>query len=399
VHAPRRGKARPTKATKPPINIAGIGTEVDQIDVTIGPQFLNLFSEHLYSSPNKAFEELVSNSWDAGATVTYVHLPQNLRAANAAVWVLDNGESMDVGGLERLWHVGTSTKRSSADGAAQGRAQIGKFGIGKLATYILGDQLTYICRAKDKKIRAVTMDYTRIDKAAAKGELHIDPLKLIVRELDRKSLLSILKPLGVAPMVMPLLDASVPVPTTSKRRTDDFGHPDTVPPPPTGTWTLVIITALKQAGQEMQIGWIRRMLRASLPLGPSMAIVFNGDPLTGLRGDINIAKQWSIGPDLGLTEFTIEDEDSDEAEKIAVTVHASPFPHILVDGLSGPITGNVYLYEEKISGGKSEQMGPSNGFFVNILGRVINAEDNDFGLSNLSHSAWARRFFSDGCLA
>jgi hypothetical protein len=65
------------------------------------------------------------------------------------------------------------------------------------------------------------------------------------------------------------------------------------------------------------------MLRASLPLGPSMDIVFNGDPLIGLRSDINIAKQWSIGSDLGLTEFAIEDEDDDEAEKIIVTAHAS----------------------------------------------------------------------------
>jgi len=68
VHAPRKGKT----AASAVINIASIGIEVDKIDVTIGPQFLNLFSEHLYSSPNKAFEELVSNAWDAGATAVYV---------------------------------------------------------------------------------------------------------------------------------------------------------------------------------------------------------------------------------------------------------------------------------------------------------------------------------------
>ena len=375
------------------MNIATVGTEVDEIKVTIGPQFLNLFSEHLYSSPNKAFEELVSNSWDAGATVAHVHLPKDLQSTDATVWVLDNGESMDVQGLEKLWHVGTSTKRSSGS-SASARPQIGKFGIGKLATYILGHQLTYICRANDGKIRAVTMDYTRIDKAAAKGELHIDPLKLSVREIDHKALRGVLKPLGIADELMPLLDAGVPTPGGGgKNRGNDFGHPDAPPAAPTGTWTLVIITSLKEAGRQMQIGWIRRMLRASLPLGPSMDIIFNGDPLKALRSDVKIAKQWHIGPDLGLTEFTIDDDDDDadkEPDKIAVTAHSSPYPHIVVAGLPGRITGNVYLYEDKISGGKSEQMGPSNGFFVNVLGRVINAEDVDFGLANLSHSAWAK---------
>src|SRR6266700_5690962 len=156
------------------------------------------------------------------------HLPDNLCTANAAVWVLDNGESMDVQGLEKLWHVGTSTKRT--DPPAGGRPQIGKFGIGKLATYILGHQLTYICRAKDGHVRAVTMDYKRIDKAAAEGELHIDPLKLSVRELNRKGLTDILKPLGVGSTVLPLIDAGVPLPSKKKKPVDDeFGHPDVAP--------------------------------------------------------------------------------------------------------------------------------------------------------------------------
>lgn len=386
----RTGKVRiaskaPPKSARS--KIGDIGVEVNQIDVTIGPQFLNLFSEHLYSSPNKAFEELVSNAWDAGATITHVHLPPDLAAADAAVWVLDNGASMDVTGLQKLWHVGTSTKRSESP--VGGRKQIGKFGIGKLATYILGNQLTYVCRAGDGKVRAVTMDYTRIDKAAAKGELHIDPLKLSVRELDRKALTELLNPYGVAEELMPLLNAGVPGPKKRSTKADEFGHPDVEPPKPTGTWTLVLMTGLKDAGRKMQPGWIRRMLRASLPLSPSMAVIFNGETLTPLRSEIQIAKQWRIGPELDMTEFTIVEEDS-EPETIKVTPQTSPYPHVLVEGLSEPITGNVYLYEDKISGGKSEQMGLSNGFFVNVLGRVINAEDVDFGLANLSHSAWAK---------
>ena len=63
--------------------------------VSMGPRFLELFSENLYSSPNRAFEELVANSWDAEATAAYISIPENLRDPRAAIWVLDNGVSMD----------------------------------------------------------------------------------------------------------------------------------------------------------------------------------------------------------------------------------------------------------------------------------------------------------------
>ena len=98
----------------PETAIESPGEAVAEINVQIGPQFLELFSEHLYSSPNKAFEELVSNSWDAGASSIYIGMSGDLSATDAAVWVLDNGVSMDVDGLEALWTVASSQKRTAA---------------------------------------------------------------------------------------------------------------------------------------------------------------------------------------------------------------------------------------------------------------------------------------------
>src|SRR5258708_5498728 len=140
--------------------VANAGKVVDYVNVTIGPRFLELFSEHLYSSPNKAFEELVSNSWDAGADTVYIGLPENPTDPSANIWVLDNGESMDVDGLRGLWEVARSRKRLVEP--MNGRPQIGKFGVGKLATYILANELTYICKAADGIIRVITMNYQRI---------------------------------------------------------------------------------------------------------------------------------------------------------------------------------------------------------------------------------------------
>ncbi len=42
-----------------------IGHPVAKIPVELSIRFLEHFSETLYSSPQKAFEELISNSWDA----------------------------------------------------------------------------------------------------------------------------------------------------------------------------------------------------------------------------------------------------------------------------------------------------------------------------------------------
>ena len=68
---------------------------------------------------------------------------------------------------------------------------------------------------------------------------------------------------------------------------------------------------------------------------------------------------------------------------------APPYPHIRIEGIDGPITGTARLYEQRISGGKSEDRARSVGFFVNVRGRVIALDDPYFGLENLSHGAWS----------
>ena len=140
-----------------------IGTRLPTtIPVELGTRFLEHFSEQLYSSPQKAFEELVSNGWDAGADYVDIRIPSNLADPNASLCVLDNGASMDEEGLRKLWHIAFSPKKDKP--VQYGRQVIGKFGIGKLATYVLANKLTYICKFTDGKIRRVTMNYGDIDK-------------------------------------------------------------------------------------------------------------------------------------------------------------------------------------------------------------------------------------------
>lgn len=383
-----------------PAAVVTAGDPVGEIQVQIGPQFLELFSEHLYSSPNKAFEELVSNSWDAGATCVHVGMSADLRADDASVWVLDNGVSMDITGLEALWAVATSQKRGSEP--QSNRPQIGKFGIGKLATYILANCLTYVCKAEDGNIRAVTMDYRRIDM---KPEvLHIDPLPLEVRELTEDQLQELLASFDSPVDIMKLVAEDVPLPAADPDYENEYGGPDVPVDSSKSTWTLAILTSLKDAGEDMQQGHIKRMLRYALPLGASMRLAFNEEPLESFKVNTDILDEWVLGENLGLAELPPEasgDSDDDDEDQTAVPVtevDGTPNsngaeavdPHITIEGIDGPIFGRVRLYEERISGGKSEALGSSNGFFINVLGRVINVEDPYFGLENLNHSAWAK---------
>lgn len=373
-------------------NLVTAGNIVDKINVTIGPQFLNLFSEQLYSSPNKAFEELVANSWDAGATVVHIGVPEDLTNDHAIVWVLDNGESMDKDGFVDLWSVAATSKPKISP--TNGRLQIGKFGIGKLATYVLAHQLTYICKANDGVIRAVTMDYRRIEQETdAKTKLHIDPLPLEIRCLSEADLRDVLQDVSSGDEILKIINSGIPQPINEWL--NEYGGEDPVALSPRKTWTLAILSNLKDAGRNMQIGWIRRLLRTTLPLGSSISIVFNDSVIPSSKIEIPIQAEWFIGPGLGIDSIDISEDIGKKGESLrgntySVKYGEKPYPYAEIEGIDGRITGRIQLYENKISGGKSDDISHSNGFFINILGRVVNPTDPYFGLQNLNHSAWAK---------
>lgn len=386
--------------------VTHVGEVVSKIEVSIGPRFLDLFSSQLYSSPNKAFEELVSNSWDAGAQTVYIGTPHDLSDESATVWVLDDGESMDLAGLRALWRVAKSPKR--VDKVTRGRPQIGKFGIGKLATYLLAAQLTYVCKASDGVIRAVTMDYRDIDTpdsdaedelAERSGEqengdaLHKrNAVELDVRVLDENELHELLHIFANGSQIDDLIDQGVPKPKSAATADydDEFGGPDTKPAAKSDTWTLALLTSLKPAGKSMKPGVIQWLLRTALPLGSSIAIDFNGDALVSSKINVPVVEEWVLGESLGITSITVPSNGVRDDEVHTVTEYRIPYPHVRVDGIDGAITGRVRRYAGRISGGKSDAVESSNGFLINILGRVINPLDPYFGLKNLNHTAWAQ---------
>lgn len=449
----------------------------DVIPVELSTRFLQHFSEQLYSSPQKAFEELISNGWDAGADYVDVRVSSDLNDPNATLCVLDNGVSMDVAGLRSLWHIALSPKAEKDE--EHGRKLIGKFGIGKLATYVLATKLTYICKASDGIIRRVTMDYGHVDQGgddqAGKDKLLRD-LKLPVYEVSETDLKTALGGVDNGPTLLKLIDEGITAPAQSSAIEEFGGDGIVVTRASTTTWTLAILSDLKPTGRELRVGVLKRMLEAALPFGSLMAVCLNGDRLASSKLDVPELKIWRIGTDLGIDSVVLNDNGApaeDEDEDIDASAGAAPAPaapaapaasaaaaapmvaqyipvtqpqssasgasesstqsngtttakkskpkptkgnkvdkaekkdnepkkqqgtvvpikseedHVEIPGL-GKITGRVVLFQEKISGGKSDELGASNGFHVNVRGRVVNQQDPSFGEQNLSHAAWAR---------
>lgn len=366
--------------------VRSFGTEELSFPISIGSRFLELFSENLYSSPNKAFEELVANSWDAEASSVYISIPEDLQASDASIWVLDNGVSMDSNGLRILWKITSDHKRDLPDPK---RPQIGKFGIGKLATYILASEITFVCKASDGLIRTVSVNFRDIEQLD--GVWSPDELPLIVRIVNETELQDILSTVESSDEILDLIDKGVPS-RSLEHFVNEFHHPDPPSVPPSNTWTLVLLTSLRETGRAIQKGRIRRMLRSALPLTSDVSIILNDEVLEPAKVEAEPVDTWILGRNLGFDDVGLESVDMTTGTESAEVVefNRKPYPYLTIEGIEGRVSGQITLYKSRISGGKSESLGASNGFFINILGRVINLENTDFGLENLSHSTWAQ---------
>lgn len=351
------GASSETTATQP---YTSVGKQVDEIKVSISYRIIELFSAGLYKSPNKAIEELVSNSWDAMAQHVWLHLSSNLTSGEASIWVVDDGTSMDLQGLVDLWQIAESPKLRTRDDAKAERAQIGKFGIGKLATYILARSLTYICK-QGPKVLAVTMDYDRVDRTSKPG----DEVVLGVRELDHEQVVEALRPLRSLDGGNGVADELVASLADSK-----------------ASWTVATMSGLKPMAEQVQIGMVRWLLSTALPKNPGFSIEVNGVEVKPASEKIKPLKKWKVGVDPKVEPKKLPNG----VERVTVDKK----PAVKIDGLKGHVTGTVEIYTDVLTKNKAAEWGRSHGFFVRVRGRLVNIDDALFGLQALSHSSFAR---------
>lgn len=349
---------------------ATTGSKRGDIHVRLSYKIVELFSEGLYASPNKAVEELVANSFDAGAQRVAVFLPGDFHEQGATIGVLDDGEGMDAEGLNRHWLIGISNKRDlSKAGLPKGRQQIGKFGIGKLATYVLASRFTHISK-KDGKFYSTSMDYGKIDKRVEEGVEPKTPIKIALRELT---------PAEAQAALTPWTDTA----TFKATGIGLFGKGASA------SWTFAILSDIKEKAKELKPGQLEWVLRTAMPLRDDFSVFLNGTKLEPSKAEKGRIKRWVLGKDITELPKPAPDEvDIDENQDEPAN---SPTRFGLTHSPLGRITGYAEAYKD-ILGGKSDNIGRSNGFFVYVLGRLINVTDGHFGIKpdELRHGTFGR---------
>jgi Histidine kinase-, DNA gyrase B-, and HSP90-like ATPase len=340
------------RTTNLEVLIEGAASAETRIPVHISYEIIRLFSEGLYQSPQKAIEELVSNSYDAGARAVHVLLPREPDADQPLppLWVIDNGGGMDASGFFQLWRVADSAKAKILTTADQ-RPPIGQFGIGKLAAYVLAWRLTHIS-CVDGVIRSTSMNFRELT------ELHqyerLAPFDLQLYEFSKDQAKTA------------LADVEERDPAAWKMM---FG------PKAASSWTAAALSDFKELYNKLSAGRLNWVLSTGLPLHSTFRIFLDGDELKSSKLKLttiltyNVAADDNVASSLGL----------------AVDSHGLTIP-----GIDGHITGTARIFRKRLTEGKSDQYDRSHGFFVRVRGRVVNLEDELFGLDALNHAAWAR---------
>ena len=314
--------------------LSGAGQEIEEIPVRISYEIIRLFSEGLYQSPHKAIEELVSNGYDAEASRVHVLLPEqpdNKADGIKPLWVIDDGNGMNEDGFRQLWRIADTNKGGPLP--SSGRAPIGQFGIGKLAAYVLAWKLIHVSRV-DGKLLLTAMDFRQVTGRQREA---IDPVQVSLREVDEET------------ARMHLSEIEHRDPDAWELMFGDEGQ--------NRTWTAAGMSDFRDLYNKLSTGRLKWVLRSGLPLHANFKIWLNGEQIVSSKENIPEIKSISIDENL---------------------------PGI------GNVKGIARIHEKQLTTGKSEQIGRSHGFFIRVRERVINLDDELFGIQQPNHAAWSR---------
>lgn len=156
------------------------------------------------------------------------------------------------------------------------------------------------------------------------------------------------------------------------------------------SWTVAIMSGLKDMGKKVKIGRLKWVLRTAMPQRSDFRLFLDGDPITPLQIDEPLAKL-VIGKDVIQTskpcpDSLVEREDTNEPPD---SIHR--YGLYDDDGLLGRITGYIEIFKNELDKGK-DKFGQSNGFFVYVHGRQVNVDDLGFGIERnlLRHGTFSR---------
>lgn len=336
-------------ASTPPTPLE-LGVIEDTADVELAPDLVPLLSDQLYQSPLKAIEELVVNSYDAEASECFISILPKYSSPET-VSVADDGFGMDAAGLKSLWHVGRSAKRTEEYLKRVSRKQIGKFGIGKLAAYSIAKVITYYTKTEDR-VRYASLDFGAF-QSEKNPRVQIPIYLISTGTPEYDELITHLRSVSLV--------------------ADDFFDRK--------SWTVCVLSDLKQKAADIRLGRLEWVLRTAMPLVSTFALHLNGDRVASAKEAIN-----------KVIELTVENLPQERVDELAKRLPGlrREGDSLISDALPSGVTFHATVYEQTLSGGKSEDLGRSHGYFVKVRGRLINERDELFGLSPASYKTWYR---------
>lgn len=348
------------------------------VPVDISYDIIRQFSSQLYTTPRKAIEELICNSYDAGAGECHVLLPQK---SKEPLVVLDNGKSMDFKGMQALWQVARSPKIKD-DGLriANKRMQIGKFGVGKLAAFALGERLTHVT-CLNGMVRIISVGQHEIkDKTGGKA-----PAFRVYR-----------LPLAKAKTLLAPILSDLPKPWDK-----DWA-----------TWTVAMVEEIDASavGDALKFGYLRQMIRTALPVSAKFKVILDGElvpkriikesdidarvdvidekfrkHLSGTLHDYWAAKLDCPSENVPAPKYTLVVKTVQDPEDTTKNVKALIVPDL------GPVIGRAISTKNSLTTAKLQERGYSdNGFAITCRGKLVNPEEPLFGVTQRSHKYWVK---------
>ncbi len=127
------------------------------LSFTVSPRILEPLGLEQLQDPALAILELVKNAWDADATTIEIQILDN-----DLIVVNDNGSGMSVNDFERYWLVLGETHKRRSPVTRRGRPVLGEKGLGRLASFALGHQISIASKARGHSGFIATVDWRAI---------------------------------------------------------------------------------------------------------------------------------------------------------------------------------------------------------------------------------------------
>ena len=154
-----------------------MSNEASFLTITVDKSHIITIGERLYEQSIELIRELVNNGYDADASRV------DVTVSDKEIIVADNGEGMDIEGLNQYFNVGSVKKLMNPKSPRFGRNRIGQFGIGKFASLAAASRFE-VTTQKGNFAARVVFDKARWIEEGDSWKIPLTPLERDPRRSD-----------------------------------------------------------------------------------------------------------------------------------------------------------------------------------------------------------------------